>query len=331
MSTTPQQLPAGTGKLDAAWPEAAGRSKAKKGLSLAAQVRRDAILLLLALPGLLCLLIFHYIPTLGSVIAFQDYLPFIGFVHSRWVGLENFSYLLTDRAFWTAARNTLVIWTLQLLLDFPAPIILALILNGLINPALRRAIQSIVVLPHFISWVVIVGLYQQIFGRTGGLNHLLTVLGLPHVDLVSNPAFFKWMVTAQLLWKETGWGTIIYLAALLNIDAALYEAAAVDGAGWFRRMWHVTLPGITGVVMLFLILRIAFILSTGGEQILLQRSQVGPAAGEVLFTYTYFHGIAGGQWAVATAAGLMNGVCGLLLILGSQRIARIFGYGVFGR
>jgi putative aldouronate transport system permease protein len=136
------------------------------------------------------------------------------------------------------------------------------------------------------------------------------------------------MMTAQLIWKETGWGTVIYLAALLNIDAQLYEAAAVDGANWLRRMWHITLPGLMFIVSLFLILRVGLLTATGGEQILLQRQNVGATAGEVLYTYVYFHGLVGGQWSVAAAAGLLNGVIGLVLILASYRVARRFGFNI---
>lgn len=299
----------------------------RKPASRATRFRRDWVMLALVLPGLLYFVIFYYIEALGYVIAFQNYLPFLGFFASPFVGLQNFRDMISDAAFWQAVRNTLTISLIELVLYFPAPIGLAMLLNSIISTRVRRLIQSIVYLPYFISWVIIVSLFQQILGGAGVVAHLFRAVGLPAINIVSSPPLFKWLVTFQLIWKETGWGTIIYLAALLSIDASLYEAAAVDGAGRWRRLWHVTLPGITGITILLLILRLGQILSTGFEQILLQRDAVGPAAGEVLDTYVFYHGIAGGQWGITAAAGLVKLVIGLTLVLGSNKIAHIFGQG----
>jgi putative aldouronate transport system permease protein len=234
---------------------------------------------------------------------------------------------LASSAFWQAVRNTVLISAMQLLLYFPAPIALALLLNGLISNSVRRIVQSIVYLPHFISWVIIVALFQQIFGGAGTIDHLARSLSLGAPTITNSPDWFKWLVTFQVIWKETGWGTIIYLAALLSIEAELYEAAAVDGAGCWRRMWSITLPGIVGVTILLLILRLGNILSAGFEQILLQRNAVGPDAGEILDTYVYFQGIAAGQYAIAAAAGLIKAIVGLALILGANKVAHAFGHG----
>jgi putative aldouronate transport system permease protein len=296
----------------------------RRGPSLLSKLRRDWVLLMLMLPGVLYLVVFVYLPNLGNIIAFQNYLPFLGF-GSQFVGFDNFKQLFASAAFWQAVRNTIVISTMQLVLYFPAPIALAIMLNGLVSTAARRIIQSVVYLPHFISWVIIVALFQQIFGGAGVVDHVFRAWSLPAPDITSSPPWFKWLVTFQVIWKETGWGTIIYLAALLAIDADLYEAAAVDGAGSWRRLWHITLPGIVGVTILLLILRLGNILSAGFEQILLQRNAVGPDAGEILDTYVYFQGIAAGQYALAAAAGLIKAVVGLGLILGAQRLARAFG------
>ncbi len=288
------------------------------------KLRRDKEMLLLAAPGVLFLLVFVYVPQLGNVIAFQNYVPFLGFA-SPFVGLDNFRGLFADATFWSAVRNTIVISGLQLILFFPAPILLALLLNSLISLPVRRAIQSIVYLPHFISWVIIVALFQQVLGGTGVLDHFMRAIGQQPVNLLASPPLFKWMMTAQLIWKETGWGTIIYLAALLSIDVTLYEAAAVDGAGPWRRLWHVTVPGIIGVTILLFILRLGTILTVGFEQILLQQNAVGEEAGAVLDTFVYFHGIAAGQWAPAAAAGLIKGVVGLAIVLGANKVAHLFG------
>lgn len=293
--------------------------------SLLAEWRANWVVLALVAPGVLYFLTFYYLPLFGYVIAFQDYLPFLGFVESPWVGLENFRQMLADSAFWAAVTNTLVIALLQLILYFPAPICLALVIDSLASTRIRRFVQSVVYLPHFISWVIIVSLFQQLLGGTSVVAQAFRALGLEAPNVMANPVLFKWLMVAELIWKETGWGTIIFLAALLSIDATLYEAAAVDGAGGWRRLWHVTLPGLVGVTILLVILRLGQILSVGFEQILLQRDFVGPEAGEVLDTYVYYHGVVGGQWSITAAAGLIKGVVGAVMVLAADRLARRFG------
>ncbi|MGH2365154.1 MAG: ABC transporter permease [Chloroflexota bacterium] len=302
-----------------------GRPAKKK--SLGTHLKRDWVMLLLIAPGVIYFLIFYYVEALGYVIAFENYLPFMGFIQSQWVGLDNFRQMIQDQAFWQAVRNTIVINGLQLIFYFPAPIILSLMLNSVISTKIRRLVQSIVYLPYFISWVIIVSLFQQIFGGAGIVAHLMRGLGMPVINIVSSPPLFKWVILVQVIWQGTGWGTIIYLAALLSIDGSLYEAAAVDGANKWGRMWHVTLPGIMDITVLLFILRLGLILSNGFEQVLLQRDAVGPAAGEVLDTYIFYHGIAGGQWGITAAAGLIKLFIGTALVLGSNKLAHFFGSG----
>ena len=299
--------------------------------SLLAEWRANWVVLALIAPGVLYFLVFYYLPLFGYVIAFQEYLPFLGFVDSPWVGLANFREMFTDSRFWAAVHNTLTIALMQLILYFPVPIILALIVDSVTSSRIRRFVQSVVYLPHFISWVIIVSLFQQLFGGTGVIVQSLRGLGIVAPNVMSDPALFAWLVVAELIWKETGWGTIIFLAALLGIDVALYEAAAVDGAGRWQRLWHVTLPGLVGITVLLLILRLGQILSVGFEQILLQRDFVGPEAGEVLDTYVYYHGVVGGQWSVTAAAGLIKGVVGAVMVFAADRIARWCGQaGILG-
>jgi putative aldouronate transport system permease protein len=289
------------------------------------QIWRDRIMLLLVLPGVLFFVLFRYIPLLGNIIAFEDYLPFLGFQDSPFVGFANFQSMVSDGAFWQAVSNTVIIALMQLIFYFPAPICVALLLHGVISTRVRRVIQSVVYLPHFISWVIVVALWQQVLGGSGIFVHTLRDVGLPAVNLMTEPGFFKPLVTLQLIWKECGYATIIYLAALLNIDSALYEAAVVDGAGRWQRLLHVTLPGILGVTILLLILRLGLALTSDFQQILLQRNAVGPAAGEVLDTYVYFKGIVGGQWGVTAAAGLIKGIIGTLLVIGANKFAHRMG------
>jgi putative aldouronate transport system permease protein len=281
-------------------------------------------------PGLVYFVLLRYVPLLGNVVAFQDYSPFLGFGGSTWVGLANFSALFTDTEVIRAVKNTLVLSFLQIVFAFPAPIALALLLNTLASERLKRIMQSIVYLPHFIGWVIVVSIWTEVLGGAGLVNNLLTSWGMGPVNIMANPHGFPWLVTAQVVWKEVGWGTVIFFAAIAMIPAELYEQAAVDGAGPWRRIWHVTLPGISSVIALLLILRLGTVLSVGFEQILLQQKAVGAEAAQVLDTFVYFRGVLGGDWGLATAAGLVKGVVGTVLVLGANRIAkRMGGQGVF--
>lgn len=283
-------------------------------------------MLLLTLPGLLYFVVFHYVPLLGYVVAFQNYQPYLGYTQSAWVGFANFSSAFADPAFWSATGNTLKIALVQLVFFFPVPVGLALLLNSIVSDKVRRFVQSVVYLPHFIGWVIIVSIFQQILGGAGVVPDLLGQLGLPRYDMTTDPGAFPWLLALQVMWKDAGWGTIIILAALLNIDRGLYEASAIDGAGRLRRLWHVTLPGISPVIILLLILNLGQILSVGFEQILLQRDAVGPGAGEVLDTYVYFHGIKDNDWGTSAAVGLVKAVIGTVLVLGANKFAHRLGH-----
>ncbi len=279
---------------------------------------------LFILPGFVYFVVFRYLPLLGSIIAFQDYSPFLGF-HSPFVGLANFWALFTDPDVGVAIRNTLAISLLQLAFFFPAPIILALLLNSMASEPAKRVMQSVLYLPHFLSWVIVIAVWQQVFGGAGVINQALRDHGLRAVNIMGNPDFFKPLVVLQLIWKETGWGTIIILAALARIDPALYEAAAMDGASGWRRLRHITLPGIRGVIVLLLILRLSRILDTGFEQLLLQRDAVGARAAEVVDTFAYYRGIHGGQWGLSAAVGLVKGVFAAIVVFLANRAAKAFG------
>jgi putative aldouronate transport system permease protein len=282
-------------------------------------------LFLLMLPGLAYFLVFHYGALLGNVIAFKDYVPFDGIWGSRWVGLDNFRRMFEDAEFWDAVLNTLWIAVLQIVFYFPVPLALALLLHSLTRSSIRRFVQSVAYLPHFISWVIVVALFQQVLGDTGMVNSYLGDAGLHTVDIIGNPDAFKPLVVAQVIWKDAGWGTIIFLAALSQVDEQQYEAAAIDGAGPWRRFWHVTLPAIRAVIVLLLIMRLGDILSVGFEQMLLQRDAVGPQAAEIIDTFVYYQGIVGGDYGFAAAAGLFKGVVGALLVYAANKVAHRLG------
>lgn len=277
------------------------------------------------LPGLLFFTLFHYVPLLGNVIAFQDYSPFLGIGGSRWVGLDNFTALFRDPEIINAIINTLIISFLQLAFAFPAPIALAIFLNSLLSERIKRWIQTVVYLPHFLSWVIVIALWQQVLGGAGSLARGLEMVGIESVNIMSDPSTFKLLLVAQVIWKDVGWGTIIFFAAISTISAELYESAAVDGAGPWRRMWHVTLPGLVPVTVMLLILQLGNVLSVGFEQLLLQQPAVGADAAQVIDTFVYFRGIAGGDWGVSTAVGLIKGVIGTVLVLGANRLAKRLG------
>jgi putative aldouronate transport system permease protein len=311
------------GRPDGSRQEAIPTTRKRAGLRT--RLRRDKSLVLMTLPAVALLLVFAYIPMLGNVVAFQDYSPFVGIPDSPFVGLDNFTRVLGDQGFWHAVTNTLVITAFQLVFFFPIPIVLALLLNSLLSPALRSTIQAIVYLPHFFSWVLVVSVFQQVFGGAGLLSQSLRAQGWQAVDVMTNPDTFLFLITSQAIWKDAGWGIIVFLAALSAIDQEQYEAAAVDGANRWRRMWHVTLPALRGVVILLLILRLGDALSVGFEQLILQRDAVGAQASEVLDTFVYYTGIRNGDWGYAAAAGLIKGVVSLALILGANKLAHIFG------
>jgi putative aldouronate transport system permease protein len=297
------------------------------------RIRRDRILLLATVPGVALLLIFHYLPWLGNIIAFKDYQPFIGIIDSPWIGLANFRVITSgDPAFVNALTNTLIITLLQVLIVFPAPIALALLLDSLISDRLRRIVQSVLYLPHFLSWVIVVAIFMQILGDGGLLNNFLRDHDLGTVSIVNNPDAFLALITGQVLWKDAGWATILFLAALSRIDTTLYEASAVDGASRWRQLWHITLPGLRSLIVLLLILRLGDSLTVGFEQLVLQQQAVGAEASEVLDTYVYNNGILAGDWGVSAAVGLVKGLVGLLLVLGANKLAHRFGeQGVYRR
>ncbi|MEV0240056.1 ABC transporter permease subunit [Streptomyces sp. NPDC050674] len=300
-------------------------------LSLKVRLRRDRVLLLMTLPAVLLVLVFNYIPILGNVVAFQEYDPYISdngvisMLNSPFVGLENFQRIFEDSAFWNAVENTLVLFFLQIVLFFPIPILLALLINSVIRPRVRAVAQAVLYLPHFFSWVLVIAVFQQLFGGAGILSQLLRQNGYDGLDIMTNPGTFPLLITAESIWKDVGWGIIVFLAALASVSPDLYEAAAMDGASRWRRMWHVTLPALRPVIALLLVLRVGDALTVGFEQILLQRDAVGPGAGEVLDTFVWWNGVRNQDFSYAAAAGLIKGVVSLGLVLVANKVAHLMG------
>jgi putative aldouronate transport system permease protein len=313
------------GAINENLPMLAGSARKSKPSTLLARMKRARWAYLLLFPGLLYFLLFYYFPLLGNLIAFQNYSPYLGFFRSSWVGFSNFASVFSDPEIGTVISNTLIISVLQILFAFPLGIILSLMLNALISERFKRFMQSVVYLPHFIGWVIIISIWQQLFGGDGMVNHLITGMGGHAINIMANPEFFKPLVILQVIWKETGWSTILFMAAITAIDSSLYEAAVVDGASKWRRMWHITLPGIRGVIMLLLILRIGNILNTGFEQIFLQRNAVGLNVADVIDTFVYDRGIINGDWSVAAAIALVKTVIGAILVYAANKAAKRLG------
>lgn len=294
-------------------------------------LRMDWDLYLLLLPGLLFFILFKYVPMWGVVIAFQEYSPFKGILGSEWVGLQHFAKLFAYDKFWEIFRNTLLISFYNLIFFFPAPIILALLLNELKQQLLKRSVQTIIYLPHFISWVVVVGMTYLLLGTQGGIvNEIIAAFGGDKVAFLTTPEYFRMLLVSQSVWKEAGWGTIIFLAALSGVDTQLYEAAIVDGAGRWRQLWHITLPAIRSTIFILLILRLGNILDVGFEHVFLMLNSTVMSVGDVFETYVYREGLIGGKFSYTTAVGLFKSLVGLALVLGANWLTKKFGEeGVF--
>lgn len=284
---------------------------------------------LMVWPGLLFLLVFSYIPMYGVLMAFQDYSLFKGFFGSPWVGFKHFEMFFGAPEFWNVIRNTIVISLLKLLIGFPAPILLALMLNEIRGRVFKRSIQTISYLPHFLSWVIVSGIVASILStENGSLNTLLQSLNLikEPINFLSMPEYFWSILVVTDVWKEIGFSSIVYLAAIAGVDPHLHEAAAVDGASRLRQMFSITLPAILPVIVVFLILAIGSLLNAGFENILLLGSNpVLRDVSDVLDTYVYRIGIQNSRYSYATAAGLFKAVISVGLLVAANYLARRSG------
>lgn len=297
--------------------------------SLLKRIIRQWDLQLMVVPALLFIIVFSYIPMYGVLMAFQDYNMFKGFTASPWVGVKHFEMFFNAPEFWTVMRNTIVISLLKLLIGFPAPILLALMLNEVRSRVFKRTVQTISYLPHFLSWVIVSGFVMSMLStENGSINMLLQKLSLiDHpISFLSLPEYFWSILVTTGVWKEIGFSSIVYLAAIAGIDPHMHEAAAMDGASRLRQMFSVTLPSILPVIIVFLILAIGNLLSAGFEDILLLGSNpVLRDVGDVIDTYVYRIGIQNNRYSYATAAGLFKSLIGVFLLVGANYAARKSG------
>ncbi|CZQ91700.1 ABC transporter permease [Trichococcus ilyis] len=298
----------------------------KKQISALNHIKQNKWLYILTIPGLLYFAIFKYAPMYGLIIAFKDYVPFLGIAESKWVGLENFQDFFTNPDFFRIFWNTLAIAFLNILFAFPAPILLALLLNEVRLKVYQRTIQTFVYVPHFLSWTIVVSLWHILFNLDhGAITEIVLSLTGKEIDFLTDPTWFRPMIILQSIWKEMGWGTIIYLAALAGVDQEQYEAAIMDGAGRFRRVWHITLPAIRSTIIIMLIMKVGSILSTGFDQFYLMTNQLNRPVADVFDTYVYMMGITNGAYSYSTAVGLFKSVIGIILVFSTNRLAKKFG------
>lgn len=289
-------------------------------------IKRDYILYLLCIPAIIYYLIFRYAPLYGITIAFKDYNIFTGIFKSEWVGLEIFRQVFNEPFFYIALKNTIVLNLLTLLSIFPLTIIVSLMLNEVVSVRFKRISQSLLYLPHFISWVVIVGLVFNMFSvKNGSVNNVLNSMGFDSIPFLIDNGWWTFTYVFAQVWKGLGWGTIIYLAALAGVNTSLYDAANIDGANKFQKIWHVTLPCISSTITIMFILSVSRLMSIGLDApLLLQNAKVIDVS-EVISTYVFKVGLQDVRYSYATAVGLFQSFVGIMLLLIANFIARKLG------
>lgn len=281
---------------------------------------------LMLLPAMIFIVVYKYVPMYGVIIAFKDFNIMEGIPGSPWVGLQHFRELFMFEEFPRVVNNTVIISLMKLVFGFPAPLIIALLLNELVVKRFKRVVQTLTYIPHFISWVVVGGIVIDVLSPSSGIvNKVIQLFGFDPIFFMSDERLFRWVLVFSDIWKEAGWGAIIYLAALLGINDELYQAAKVDGASRIRQIWHVTLPCIRSTITILLLLRIGNVFDAGFEQILVMYNTTVYSVADIIDTYVFRVGLGQMQFGLTTAAGLFKSVigCGLLLI--ANWIARRLG------
>ncbi|MCI8829576.1 MAG: sugar ABC transporter permease [Lachnospiraceae bacterium] len=300
-----------------------------KELSLFDKVKKDWMrnksLYIMVLPVLIFFILFHYKPMYGAIIAFKDYTPALGIAESPWVGLENFSRFFSSVYFGRLIRNTILLSVYSLIFGFPAPIILALLLNEVRSKKFKGLTQTVTYLPHFISMIVVTGMLVD-FSMTSGLfNDIVELFGGERSPLLQNPDLYRTIYVASGIWQEAGWGSIIYLSALSGVDSQLYEAAQIDGAGKWKQLLNVTLPGIMPTIVIMFILKMGTLMNMGYEKTILLYNPATYETADIISSYIYRIGLLDQDWSYSTAIGLFNSVINFALLLITNKLARKCG------
>ncbi|MCU6792299.1 ABC transporter permease subunit [Paenibacillus sp. WQ 127069] len=289
------------------------------------RIMRFKILYLLLLPELIYFVIFKYVPMFGIIIAFKNYNIGLGFWDSPWVGLNNFRNFINGVYFWDIMSNTIAISIYKLLFGFVAPIVLALLINEVTVGWFKKTVQTVTYLPHFISWVIAYGLMVALLSPGDGfVNLIMKQYGLQPISFLTESSWIRSLIIGSDIWKEVGWGAILYLAALAGIDPSLYEAARIDGASKWRQLWHITLPGIRNVIIILLIIRLSSILDAGFDQIFMMSNTFNADKSDIIDTWVYRQGIEQMQISLATAVGVFKSVIAFILVVGANKLAKKF-------
>lgn len=285
--------------------------------------KRNKYLYLMVIPVIGFYIVFHYLPMYGAIISFKDYNPGKGIIGSEWVGFKHFLDFFNSYHFWRVLRNTLLISVYSIIFGFPAPIILALLINELRNKAFKKTVQTISYLPHFISLVVICGMITDFTSRGGIIsNFLVKIFGFPEASLLQFPEYFRTIYISSNIWQEVGWGSIIYLAALTGIDVQLYEAAKLDGANRWRQLIHITLPGIMSTIVIMLILKLGSIMNIGFEKVILLYNPTIYETADIISSFVYRKGLLEFGWSFSSAVGLFNSLINCILLISANWISR---------
>ncbi len=310
---------------------AATRPKKSRLQRLGFDIWQNRFMYLLLLPGMAYFFVFCYGPMYGIQLAWKEFMANAGIAGSEWVGWANFQYIFSEAEFWYALRNTLIIATMQILIVFPFPIILAILFNEVRLPKTKRVMQVISTFPHFLSWVILSSIVFNLLGTSGTVNNMIYALGGEKINFLMNKLTFRWLLIFSLLWKESGWNTILYMATITSIDQALYEAATIDGANRWHKIRYITWPGMQTIVTATFILRIGMIMNAGYMQVLTLYNPAVYEVGDILDTYIYritFQKQP--KYGVSTAVGMFKGVVNAALMLTAEGVSRKFtGEGLF--
>jgi putative aldouronate transport system permease protein len=298
--------------------------KKRSQLGILLDIRKNKLLYVMLLPVLLYYVIFHYAPMYGALIAFKDFSPRLGIWGSEWVGFEHFETFFTGAYFWRTIKNTIMISFYELIFGFPAPILLALLLNEVKQAMFKRTVQTITYMPHFISLVVICGIVKDFTSSEGVINDMITFFGGERSTFLLEPELFRSVYVTSGIWQHIGWGTIIYLAALTGIDQEQYEAAKIDGAGRWKQMLHVTIPGLKPTIIILLILEIGRMMNVGFEKIILLYNPTTYETADVISSYVYRVGLQDFNYSFSSAVGLFNSVINFALLICSNWLSRKF-------
>lgn len=288
------------------------------------KIKKQAYYHMMMIPGMLFLIVFSFVPMLGIVMAFQNYVPAKGILHSAWVGLKNFQVIFSLRDSRQIFWNTIVISFWKILLKILIPVSFAILINEVKNAFVKKSIQTVVYLPHFLSWVVFASVVQTIFSLNGPINQLLSLFGVDPILFLGSNQWFRKVVIFTESWKEFGYASIVYFAALTGIDPGLYEAASIDGANRFHKLLHITLPGILPIVLIMLTMELPNILSAGFDQIYNLYNPLVYDTGDILDTFVYRMGMTKRQYSIGTAVGLIKSTVGMVLILLANKIVTTF-------